>query len=176
MDPGQASSQYFQEISNQEYEHFVKPTRRGPVDVRYVENKMNNVSSQKYQYYDGRSAIIGAPYEQNGARNKSYTSLSFVSNSVFYELGNNLSCVKDDMYTTTNKLEQSKSAERLKENRGIEHMGNPFQKKVAAYKPRTKVRTNMTTMENELGTHINKIYKEKLGMPSTSGVQSINSE
>lgn len=80
------------------------------------------------------------------------------------------------MYTTTNKLEQSKSVERLKENRDIENMSSPFEKKIASYKPRTKVRTNMTSMENDLGAHINKIYKEKLGMGSSSGVQSINSE
>lgn len=171
MDPA-----YFPEISYQEHEHWVKPIRRGPVEGTYVENKMNNVTPQKYQYYDGRSGVIGAPYEQSGKRNQSYTSLSFVSNAIFYDHSPNLGLGIDDMYTTTNKLVQSKSVERLKEFRDIENMKSPFQRKIASYKPKTNVRTNMTTMENDLGNNINQIYKEKLGIKSNSGVTSINSE
>lgn len=64
---------------------------------------------------------------------------------------------KGDMYTTTNMLHQSKSVGRL-----------PVQREINELPPRpsrqaNQLRTNMTTIESDLGKNINQIYKEKIG-------------
>ena len=52
MDPGP-----YPEISYNEHENFIRPSRRGPVGGYYVEDKFERISSQKYQYYEGHAKL-----------------------------------------------------------------------------------------------------------------------
>jgi len=81
----------------------------GPMDKTLIENRLNNIKQQKYQYYEGSSGVVGSPFRSNGYKNQNFTSPSFVSNSVFYEHSKNLSLPKEQMYQTTNRLHHSYS-------------------------------------------------------------------
>ena len=157
------ASRSFHDISYQDYDRPARPVRRGPIPGTMMEEKINRITPQKYQYYDGASRVIGSPYEQPGRRNNNYTNLSFVSNAVFYEPSKNLGLGKEDMYTTTNNLYQSKSVGRLTD-------GLHFHNLKGSRSPSRPVRnnnhhrTNMTTLETEMCKNINQIYKERIGM------------
>ena len=87
--------------------------------------------------------------------------MNFVSNAVFYEPSKNLGLDKNDMYTTTNKLHQSKSVDRLPNEL-------PFEYSKYSKSPPRPVRSNnnhianMTTIDTDLTKNINKIYKDKI--------------
>ena len=156
MDPGP-----YPEISYNEHENFIRPSRRGPVGGGYIENKFYRLTPQKYQYYEGNCNVIGVPYKDNGRRNSNFTSLSFVSNALFYEPSKNLGLNRQDMYTTTNQLHQSKSVDKIPKEM-------PFQYSKNSKSPSRPVRSNnnhianMTTMETDLAKNINKFYKDKI--------------
>jgi len=99
-----------------------------------------------------------------GQNNNNFTSLSFVSNSLFYDhraSGIN----KNDIYVTTNKFHQSKSLERIQDKKKSNICKDKsVPRKFDDFQPMTRVGTNMTTLQNDLGKNINKIYNEKLGM------------
>ena len=122
-----------------------------------LEEKLRKSTPQKYQFYDGKSNVIGSPFEAPGKRNQNYTSYSFVSNAIFYDHQSNLGLKPGEMYITTNKLAQSKSMERLPGNLEEQNLAR-------GQKTRSNIRTNMTTMENDFGGRLNDIYKQKLGM------------
>ena len=115
--------------------------------------------------------MVGSPFEQSGKKNQNYTSPSFVSNAIFYEHSPNLSLSKKDMYTTTNRLNQSKSVGRL--NEGLHFQS--FQGANSPIRPmrnNNHHRTNMTTIDNDMCKNINEIYREKFGMRSMSTMKS----
>lgn len=134
------------EISYNEHEGFIKPKVNDPV---YAQNRLFQITPQKYQYYDGCSNAIGSPFINYGKKNNNYTSMSFVSNAVFYEHSPNLGLNKDDMYTTTNKLHQSKSVERLGDE--LRYKNLKGSKSPSRPVPRNNHnRTNMTTIDTDL--------------------------
>lgn len=133
-----------------EEEDAVRPIRRGPVYGTVMEDKFRRISPQKYQYYDGKSNIIGAPFKADGRRNSNFTSLSFVSNAVFYEHAKNLEMSKKDMYTTTNALVQSKSVERLPAGMRHKRMNENFSP-IRPVRSNNNHKVNMTTLDNDLG-------------------------
>lgn len=92
----------------------IRPDAKGPIHKTLVENRLNMIQPQKYQYYDGPSNVIGAPYYTNGARNSNFTSPNFLSNAVFYEPSSNLGLKRQDMYKTTTNLLHSNSFDKLK--------------------------------------------------------------
>lgn len=162
-----------QEISYNEKDMFVKPIRKGPIAGDVMEHKFNQLTPQKYQYYDGAANVIGTPYQQSGRRNKNFTSLSFVSNSVFYEPAKNLGLSKQDMYTTTNKLHQSKSVERLPGTGDLRcHNLQGNRSPDMPVRHNNHHRTNMTTIDTEFGKNLNNIYKEKLGIRPISKISA----
>jgi len=58
----------YPEISNQEHEGFVKPIKKGPLPGILLEKKIISTVPQKYQFYEGRSSVIGSPFNENGAK------------------------------------------------------------------------------------------------------------
>jgi hypothetical protein len=159
MDPG-----VFKEISYNEHEGFMKYKVHDPV---YNQNRITNITPQKYQYYKGCSNALGSPFLGYGKKNNDFTSPNFVSNSIFYEHSKNLGLKKDDMYTTTNKLHQSKSVEHLND----ELRFNCLTGSKSPQRPVPKNnhnRTNMTTIDTALGKNINEIYKQKIGMSKSN--------
>ena len=155
MDP-----RMYKEISYNEHEGFVRSKVHDPV---YNQNRITKITPQKYQYYDGRSNAVGTPYLYYGKKNPNFTSLNFVSNSIFYEPSKNLGIHANDMYTTTNKLHQSKSAERLDNNLRVKYLAGSKSPERAVPKNNHN-RTNMTTIDTVFGKNINEIYKKKLGI------------
>ena len=94
----------------------------GPMNKTFVENRLNQIEQQKYQYYDGNSGVVGSPYFPNGKRNEQFTSPNFVSNAVFYEPSKNLSIPADQMYKTTTAMSHSHSCDRIMKSRKVEDL------------------------------------------------------
>ena len=92
-----------------------------------------------------------------------YTSLSFISNAVFYEPNRSMSLNKNDMYTTMNQLQQSKSVERLPQNLHYNYV-NESKSPIRPVRSNNNNKANMTTIDTELGRTISNIYKQKLGI------------
>jgi hypothetical protein len=92
----------------------LRPDAKGPINKTLVENRLNMIQPQKYQYYDGPSNVIGTPYYTNGEKNTNFTSPSFLSNAIFYEPSSNLGLKRQDMYRTTTNLLHSNSFDKLK--------------------------------------------------------------
>ncbi|CAI2362425.1 unnamed protein product [Moneuplotes crassus] len=139
----------------------------GPLNKTYVENRLNKIEQQKYQYYDGSSSIVGSPFYPNGKRNSQFTSPNFISNAVFYEPSTNLSLPKDQMYKTTTGMNHSASCDRLMEHRRDQQMtllhGWSHRKNNLNIK-------NMTTYDVEIGTNINQVYMNNLKKRSYSAI------
>ena len=91
----------------------IRTNGKGPINKTLVEHRLSMIKPQKYQYYDGPSNIIGAPYCSGGARNTNFTSPSFLSNAVFYEPSPNMGLKKEDMYITSTNLLHSNSFDKL---------------------------------------------------------------
>ena len=101
------------ELTYTQVANAIRPDAKGPINKTLVENRLNLIQPQKYQYYDGPSNVIGAPYFTNGARNSNFTSPSFLSNAIFYEPSTNLGLKKQDMYKTSTNLLHSNSFDKL---------------------------------------------------------------
>ncbi|CAI2360035.1 unnamed protein product [Moneuplotes crassus] len=151
----------FIEISNREEERFRKTTRPCPLPPSIIEQKVERLTPQKYQYYDGNSAVVGSPFNETGSRNNDFTSKSFVSNSIFYE-HHKPGYATSDMYLTMSNLHQSRSVERQSPGKQLRREGGT-PTKIESFRPKSKVNTNMTTMKNDFVGNIHDIYKVKLG-------------
>ena len=85
----------------------------GPMNKTLVENRLNSIQQQKYQYYEGTSSVVGSPFGPNGYKNRKFTSPNFISNSIFYEHSKNLALTKEEMYKTTTGMHHSLSYDKL---------------------------------------------------------------
>ena len=105
------------ELTYTEVANAIRDGARGPIHKTYVENRLINIKQQKYQYYKGSSSVIGSPYKANGIRNPNFTSPSFLSNAVFYEVSASHRLPENEMYLTTTNLLHSHSYDRLLANK-----------------------------------------------------------
>lgn len=154
----------FCEITKREEEGFIKPMQRGPLSRTAVERKMISRTPQKYQYYDGNSAVVGSPFDNRGKRNKNFVTKNFISNSVFYNHQKD-GYDRNNMYTTTNGFHLSKSVERMQQPSPPPlARDKSAPKKLEYFRPKTSLNTNMTTMQNDFVGNIHQIYRQKLGL------------
>ncbi|CAI2362464.1 unnamed protein product [Moneuplotes crassus] len=139
----------------------------GPLSKTYVENRLNKISQQKYQYYQGSSSIVGAPYCPNGQKNNKFASPSFISNSIFYEPGRNLGIPKDQMYKTTTGLNHSASYDKLLLHKNEQEPSLPLGWSNRRNNLNLK---NMTTLDVQIGENINKLYMKNIKHRAQSAV------
>lgn len=103
-----------------------------------------------------------------------YTSLSFTSNVVFYEPVKSIGFNKQDMYITTNQLQQSKSVERIPKDLRYTYI-NESKSPVRPVRSNNNHKANMTTIDTEFGRTISDIYKDRLGIGQYKQIQPTQS-
>lgn len=56
------------DLTYTEVANAIRPDAKGPINKTLVENRLNHIQQQRYQYYDGKSDVIGSPYQYNGVK------------------------------------------------------------------------------------------------------------